>query len=209
MTTYTQQSIGLGTAPNDDTGDDLRTSFDKLNNNFDEVFGATTHDAAGAKVWINEAGGIAQSQQGIKLGGTAAPNLFNDYEEGTFTPTISADTPGAPTYSVQDGAYQKIGRWVNILLEVAISGGTLPSGNNVTIEGLPFVPDFSSPVFQLFYFNLTGGTNGRIVRAFAGGTPVVNLHEQDSDGRPVNSVTGARLTSTTLILLSGKFRTST
>lgn len=34
-----KQTVNLGTAANDGTGDPLRTAFDKLNDNFDEVYG--------------------------------------------------------------------------------------------------------------------------------------------------------------------------
>lgn len=33
-----KQTIGIGTAPNDGTGDPLRTAFDKSNDNFDELY---------------------------------------------------------------------------------------------------------------------------------------------------------------------------
>jgi len=40
-----KQTIGIGAAPNDDTGDALRVAFDKTNDNFDELFltGATNN----------------------------------------------------------------------------------------------------------------------------------------------------------------------
>ena len=38
----TQETIGLGTAPNDGTGDDLRTAGAKINENFTELYGRTT-----------------------------------------------------------------------------------------------------------------------------------------------------------------------
>lgn len=34
-----KQTVNLGTAANDGTGDPLRTAFDKVNDNFDEVYG--------------------------------------------------------------------------------------------------------------------------------------------------------------------------
>jgi len=34
-----KQTVNIGTAANDGTGDPLRTAFDKLNDNFDEVYG--------------------------------------------------------------------------------------------------------------------------------------------------------------------------
>jgi len=33
-----QQTIGIGTNPNDGTGDNLRVAFDKINDNFDELY---------------------------------------------------------------------------------------------------------------------------------------------------------------------------
>ena len=33
-----KQTINIGVAVNDGTGDDLRTSFDKTNDNFDELY---------------------------------------------------------------------------------------------------------------------------------------------------------------------------
>lgn len=34
----TQEIINVGTLPNDGTGDPLRTAFDKINNNFSNIF---------------------------------------------------------------------------------------------------------------------------------------------------------------------------
>tara|TARA_B100000497_G_C7622198_1_gene373808 strand:- start:502 stop:1014 length:513 start_codon:yes stop_codon:yes gene_type:complete len=41
-----KQTVNLGTTANDGTGDPLRSAFDKLNDNFDEVYGTNfvTHD---------------------------------------------------------------------------------------------------------------------------------------------------------------------
>lgn len=46
-----KQSIGIGSAANDGTGDPLRTAFDKVNDNFDEVYANdfVTHDRLAAR----------------------------------------------------------------------------------------------------------------------------------------------------------------
>ena len=36
-----QQVINIGTSPNDGTGDQLRTAFDKCNDNFTELYAGT------------------------------------------------------------------------------------------------------------------------------------------------------------------------
>ena len=45
-----KQSVGIGSAANDGTGDPLRTAFDKINDNFDEVYGADFVDEPNLKV---------------------------------------------------------------------------------------------------------------------------------------------------------------
>ena len=44
-----RQIINIGSTANDGTGDPLRTAFDKINDNFQEVYGAT---AAGTNIDI-------------------------------------------------------------------------------------------------------------------------------------------------------------
>jgi len=72
MAAYAQQSIGLGTVPNDDTGDDLRTGGDKINDNFDEIFGQITFEAAGPNAITYDGSGNNILSKSIK-GAAAAP----------------------------------------------------------------------------------------------------------------------------------------
>jgi len=63
--------------------------------------------------------------------------LLNDYEEGTWTPTISGTTTaGTGTYVAQVGAYTKIGRQVTVYGRVRISAHT--GTGNMLISNLPF-----------------------------------------------------------------------
>ena len=51
---------------------------------------------------------------GVYLGGTGAANLLDDYEEGTWTPTIEGVTSGSITgFTVAAGNYTKIGNVVH------------------------------------------------------------------------------------------------
>jgi hypothetical protein len=64
-------------------------------------------------------------------------NTLDDYEEGTFTPTMIPDgTAGTTTYSTQLGYYTKVGRLVTfqIYLEWTAQTGT----GNILCRGLPF-----------------------------------------------------------------------
>jgi hypothetical protein len=78
---------------------------------------------------------------GLKFNGdTAAANALDDYEEGTFTPTITASGSNPTvTYSAGNtgGIYTKVGNLVTCSFETrwtALSGGS----GNVSISGLPF-----------------------------------------------------------------------
>lgn len=80
---------------------------------------------------------------GINLGGVAAANLLDDYEEGSWTPSWEG-LPIDPTvtYSDQRGNYVKVGRIVYIrgrLLISTIAGGS----GQAEIAGLPFVSESS------------------------------------------------------------------
>ena len=64
-------------------------------------------------------------------------NTLDDYEEGTFTPTIfGGTTAGSTTYSNQTGTYTKIGRVVYFIVDV---GWSAQSGTgSLTMGGFPF-----------------------------------------------------------------------
>jgi hypothetical protein len=64
-------------------------------------------------------------------------NTLDDYEEGTWTPTIfGGSTAGTTTYNVQEGRYTKIGRQVTLNGYVGIGSAT---GTGIfQLGGLPF-----------------------------------------------------------------------
>ena len=80
-----------------------------------------------------EVGGISVSANGaaINLGGTAAANMLDDYEEGTFTPSGNGIT-----FTTATGRYTKIGNIVRVGMYVEFPS-TSDSGD-ARIVGLPF-----------------------------------------------------------------------
>ncbi len=68
----------------------------------------------------------------------ADANTLDDYEEGSWTPTIVSSGGGTPTYTVQTGLYTKVGNTVFCEGRVTISAfGSLAAGT-ITIASLPF-----------------------------------------------------------------------
>jgi hypothetical protein len=81
---------------------------------------------------------IGTSGKGIDFSatpGTGTSELLADYEEGTWTPTITLNA-GTLSGSVTSGTYTKVGRQVTVLfyLEVGVSVGASING----LSGLPF-----------------------------------------------------------------------
>ena len=68
---------------------------------------------------------------GLAIGGTGAANTLDDYEEGTWTPTVQ----NATGYSSQFGRYFKVGHLCFLNANVTTTGA---SGSTNEIRGLPF-----------------------------------------------------------------------
>jgi hypothetical protein len=79
---------------------------------------------------------------------STSANTLDDYEEGTWTPTIEGTTlAGTATYSTRNGRYTKMGRVVQIECYVQWSAGT--GTGNLLITGLPFTSASASVFPQL------------------------------------------------------------
>jgi len=99
------------------------------------VFSTTADGAATPteRMRITSTGQVRLAGAGITFNGdTAAANELDDYEEGTWTPSLGGNT----TYNYQQGNYTKIGRFVYI--RGALSVATLGTGSTTDITGLPF-----------------------------------------------------------------------
>ena len=72
-------------------------------------------------------------------------NCLDDYEEGTFTPTIYSGATGI-TYGTQSGSYTKVGRSVTVTVHLSTTAATV-NGSQLTITGFPFASsDFGAGV---------------------------------------------------------------
>jgi len=99
---------------------------------------------------------------GVYLGGTGAANKLDDYEEGTFTPTLG----GGATATSMSGTYTKVGRLVTITLSLLNS--TITGSPNNIVSGLPFTNGSKrSSLIPVYHttFNTTCETVGGIVQS--------------------------------------------
>jgi len=77
---------------------------------------------------------------GLYVGGTGSANYLDDYEEGTWTPSLSETVngfSGAPTPSSTEGKYTKIGRLVYLTGKIIFDSSQSHTAYSY-IDGLPF-----------------------------------------------------------------------
>jgi len=117
-------------------------------------------------------------------GATATGEVFDHYEEGTWTATLG--NVNAPTYEAQGGVYTRIGRMVFCDCTIGVASGLDTSdGSGFQIRGLPFTGSTTGGTVCLFslgrYTNLLGGksTSVRNVRFLGDG--VILQEGNDSD----------------------------
>jgi hypothetical protein len=92
---------------------------------------STTIGVGGATAAASGAGITFPADQTI-LGASSNANTLDDYEEGTWTPSLG----GTATYTTQDGNYTKVGRLVNIRCNIVVN--LIGTGSTFQISGLPF-----------------------------------------------------------------------
>lgn len=134
-------------------------------------------------------------------------NTLDDYEEGTFTPTIASSGGGAPVYSVQVGTYTKIGDRVIFQLRVVISStGTLAAGT-ITIAGLPFTSFSTANVFCACTGNgnfLSAGTTTQVIFTILNSSSTISVARYDSGS--ATALSNTNLTNSTLFNVSGAYQ---
>jgi len=104
-----------------------------------------TFGTAGAAQWaIDSSGNLlpTATDHGIYLGvnSATASNLLDDYETGTFTPTLngSAGAPSGVSYNKRLGWYEKIGDMVTVHVHLDAASMTAVPAGALTVTGLPF-----------------------------------------------------------------------
>jgi len=134
---------------------------------------------------------FSASGKGVHLGVTSATasNLLDDYEEGTFTPTLNGTSGGASgvTYTSRLGWYEKIGHnvqahiWLN-----SNSMSSVPSGN-LEVTNLPFTSknttNFYHAISISFAANFSGTASPQGGYISANGTTISITTRASSDGR--------------------------
>jgi len=109
---------------------------------------------------------------GIGLGGTGAVNILDDYEEGTWTATLTGSTSNPSTAVTQAGIYTKIGNMVYAQFQMSNVNSTGAAGG-VRITGLPFAAGGAQATGNvMFYVRFTIGTTSANITPYVQGTRI-------------------------------------
>ena len=105
--------------------------------------------------------------------GTVTHEIFDDYEIGSYTPTIDSGVSGV-SYSAQVGRYTKVGRVVYFLQHIDVASHSSRTSGQFQLGGLPFTALNVSNVWGSAWWVYTGGgynlDSTHITWAIQGGT---------------------------------------
>ena len=167
-------------------------------------------DASGGNVTVHTGNlVIGTSGKGINFSatsdgaGTDSSELLDDYEEGTWTPSIKQG--GGSITNTHVALYTKVGRLVHIqtYLEFSSSGAT---GDAFQIQGLPYIVATNNYSAQVVDFG-AGGKKGAYSRTDPGAYYLNFLYSSESTGSGRISVKGNQIGSG-YIIFSNTYMTS-
>jgi hypothetical protein len=115
----------------------LDNSFSVVNSGVAERLRVNTSGALVLQGGSSSSNGVGVAFPATQSASSDA-NTLDDYEEGTWTPTVSASSsaPSSVTYNIRTGKYTKIGNvvYVSFRINFSFSGGS----GNALVTGLPF-----------------------------------------------------------------------
>jgi hypothetical protein len=148
---------------------------------------------------------------GVYLGGTTAVNKLDDYEEGTWTPSLTLGAVASGNYNIQNGYYTKIGRQVSITLRIQLSALGTNQGS-ADIAGLPFAVHNVTGGNCGAYFGFLDGVSNNwsaytLIPTIDNGASNIRLRFNNASGawQPLNQ---GDLTNTSDIIMSATYFTS-
>jgi hypothetical protein len=146
-------------------------------------------------------GGATPGTGGIAFPATAVAvadaNTLDDYEEGTFTPTLG----GTTTYTVQSGKYTKIGDRVFFTIQFAISA--IGTGSTTQISGLPFTTGGIPEGATVAYFSSSATNIVSLYAQIPQSNTVIDLYSQTAAASGLGA--NAIFTGSTSLQINGHY----
>ena len=109
------------------------------------------------------------------VAGSTTSQILKDYEEGTWTGTLTSATPPS-TPPTDTGYYTKIGRLVHVIIRIENADTTGGSGA-MSITGLPFTVGNSTGMGVIAMHHMAKDTNDTITAWFDVSTTSITVYE--------------------------------
>jgi hypothetical protein len=114
-------------------------------------------------------------------------NTLDDYEEGTWTPTIRGSaTLGTGTYTTQQGTYTKIGNTVRFQAEIVWTAHT--GSGQLEVSSYPFTSTAESSPISLSFYGGPTFTSGNFIQAYKNPSDTTSGTAQTSSASSFASV---------------------
>ena len=128
-------------------------------------------------------------------------NTLDDYEEGTWTPTIyGTTTAGTGTYINQDARYTKIGRAVSFVFDLYWSAHT--GTGDMNVAGLPFTVNVHAGIAPGYVSDITLTALNILQSLCIDGTTNIGLRQTPVGG---GSITSVALDTSGRLMISGTY----
>jgi hypothetical protein len=121
-------------------------------------------------------GGVVQVSNGITFPATQVAcsnaNTLDDYEEGTWTPTVSTFTGATFTYgAITGGTYIKVGRWMYLMAVMTVASKSGGSAGDAVMINIP-IPAGAADILGIsgvgYHISATTCTNLTVPAGFSG-----------------------------------------
>ena len=191
-TSYIEGVVGGSTAQigsASDASSTLRLKDDDGNFDISTVAGTfRIYDDGLERLRIDSSGGL-QALGGVYLGGTGAANYLDDYETGSWTPTIEgASSNPSISYGTRNGRYIKIGDLVYATFFVKANTINSQGSGAALLSGFPFTitnegsSNETPAVF--YYFHLLGKSGVNVLTTRETGSTKIVFNNLDGSGVP-------------------------
>lgn len=169
--------------------------------------GAGTFTALTASGLLNISGaGAGQIQFPATQNLSANANTLDDYEEGTFTPTLTfGGASVGMTFSTRTGSYTKIGNMVCFVIEFILSAKGSSTGT-AQIASLPATANSFNPPISAQANNMSAGTTTTVQAIVNGGTTTIQL--QAFAAGTATALADTNFTATTVLRVAGMYFTA-
>jgi hypothetical protein len=183
-----------------------------------KLTGAQT--VAGAKTFSDQpvmSAGISLGSNGqivfpATQNASANANTLDDYEEGGFTPTVTAETPPSGiSYFAQVGRYVKIGRMVQVEISININSRGTGGSGVASVSGLPFTSAAVAnnfPNFGIAMAPVTSPVGGQITGQVNQGTASVQLVFETNTTNQLTAMSYPTIASSSNIRMSFSYQTT-